>query len=247
MGAADVFERFYPEARFGGFSRHDVSIEFYSRIAALIRPEFRVLDFGAGRGAQIADDPSAFRRGLKTLRGRVAHVDGCDVDPAVLENPFLDAAKTFEPDGPLPYADASFDLIYSSWVFEHIAEPDRMAAELLRVLKPGGFICAMTPNRHGYIALASRLAGNRSHVALLEKIQPDRKPEDVFQAFYRLNTPAAVARSFRGAEVVAYARSSDPGYYFGNALLFRAFQVIHKLTPPALHSTLLIFIRKPAR
>src|SRR5690606_27497217 len=115
---------------------------------------------------------------LKILKGRVAHLEGCDIDPEVLTNPYLDAAKVFDPEEPLPYEDASFDLVYSNWVFEHIEKPEIAARELLRVVKPGGYICALTPNRWGYISIASRLAGNRHHVPLLRRIQPDRKEFD---------------------------------------------------------------------
>lgn len=38
----------------------------------------------------------------------------------------------------LPFADDSFDLVYSRQVFEHIRHPDRVAAEIFRVLRPGG-------------------------------------------------------------------------------------------------------------
>jgi SAM-dependent methyltransferase len=38
----------------------------------------------------------------------------------------------------LPFADGSFDLVYSRQVFEHIRYPDRVAAEIFRVLRPGG-------------------------------------------------------------------------------------------------------------
>src|SRR5690606_3610667 len=126
-----VIEHFYPEARFGGFTRDDGSIEFYTRIATLIEPGFRVLDYGAGRGAQIAEDTAPFRRELKALKGRVAHVEGCDLDPAVLDNPYLDSAKVFDPARPLPYPDESFDLVFSSWVFEHVAAPEMVASELM--------------------------------------------------------------------------------------------------------------------
>jgi SAM-dependent methyltransferase len=247
MSSRPIIERFYPEARFGGFTRDDGGIEFYSRIAALIEPGFRVLDYGAGRGAQIAEDSSPFRRALKTLKGRVAHVAGCDLDPAVLDNPYLDSADVFDPALPLPYPDASFDLIYSSWVFEHVADPAMVAAELMRVLKPGGYLCAVTPNKLGYIALASRLAGNGRHVHLLRRIQPDRKAQDVFPAFYRLNTRGTIARHFRPhGEVAVYALSSEPSYYFGSAALFWIFKLIHKLTPAALHTALFVFVRKGA-
>lgn len=247
MSGRPVIESFYPEARFGGFTRDDGSIEFYTRIAALIAPDSHVLDYGAGRGAQITEDKSPFRRALKTLKGRVAHVAGCDLDPAVLDNPYLDSAKVFDPARPLPYPDASFDLIYSSWVFEHVADPAKVAAELMRVLKPGGYLCAVTPNKFGYIALASRLAGNARHVQLLRRIQPDRKAEDVFPAFYRLNTRGAIARHFGpDGDVAAYAMSSEPSYYFGNAAMFWIFKLIHKLTPTALHTTLFVFVRKSA-
>ena len=38
----------------------------------------------------------------------------------------------------LPFADACFDAVVTFNTFEHLADPDRAAAELFRVLKPGG-------------------------------------------------------------------------------------------------------------
>lgn len=246
--SSDIVQRFYPEQATGGFTRVSGSIEFYTRIASLIRPTDRVLDYGAGRGAQIDTDKTEYGRYLKTLKGRVAHVEGCDVDDAVFKNPYIDHAEVIDPAKPLPYADASFDLIFSSWVFEHVADPDMVSRELLRVLKPGGYICAVTPNKHGYISLAARLAGNARHVKFLQRIQPDRLDFDVFPTHYRLNTPAALNRYFgAAADVTVYGMSSEPSYYFNSAFLFRLFKLVHKLTPDNLHTALFIFIRKHPR
>ncbi|RIA35352.1 methyltransferase family protein [Hephaestia caeni] len=242
---ADLRQHFSPESRFGGFSEADAMIEFYGRIAALVEPTSRILDYGAGRGAQIAEDALPYRRALKTLKGRVAHVEGCDIDPEVMKNPYLDAAKVFDPTKPLPYDDDSFDLVYSNWVFEHVANPDMVARELLRVVKPGGYICALTPNRWGYIAVASRLVGNRNHVPLLRRIQPNRKEFDVFPTLYRLNTPNMVKRHFgHAADIVVYAVSGDPAYHFQRPTIYKLFQWIHRLTPKRLQPLLLIFARK---
>lgn len=40
----------------------------------------------------------------------------------------------------LPFADASFDITYSSNVLEHVSNPWRMADEMVRVTKPGGLV-----------------------------------------------------------------------------------------------------------
>jgi uncharacterized protein YbaR (Trm112 family) len=44
----------------------------------------------------------------------------------------------------LPFADASFDAVVSFNTFEHLAEPERAAGEILRVLKPGGRLVVHT-------------------------------------------------------------------------------------------------------
>jgi len=45
----------------------------------------------------------------------------------------------------LPFADGSFDVSYSSNVLEHVADPWRMADEMVRVTRPGGtIICSYT-------------------------------------------------------------------------------------------------------
>lgn len=40
----------------------------------------------------------------------------------------------------LPLADASVDVAYSSNVLEHVPAPERMAAEMLRITRPGGLV-----------------------------------------------------------------------------------------------------------
>jgi len=46
----------------------------------------------------------------------------------------------------LPFADASFDLLVSIDVHEHLRQPELLAAESFRVLKPGGRAVVTTPN-----------------------------------------------------------------------------------------------------
>lgn len=237
--------RAYPEANVSGFPHNDQEVAFFTQVAALLQPGHVVLDFGAGRGEFMDTDPSGYRIRLQNLRGRCAHVDGCDPDPVVRENPTLDAASVIEIGKALPYEDGRFDLIVSRYVFEHIAEPEWAAAELLRVLKPGGWICAMTPNKWGYVAIASRLVPNRLHSKVLSRVQPGRPSRDVFPTAYRLNRPADVRRYFGGsAEVYHYSTSAVPSYHFGSIALMRLLQLLHRLTPSVLDVGLRFFIRK---
>lgn len=82
--------RLHPETTLGGYTAYDGTIEFYGRIKALITPEMRVEDFGAGRGAWFEEDESQYRREMRLLRGHVTEVIGCDIDEAVLKNNAVD-------------------------------------------------------------------------------------------------------------------------------------------------------------
>lgn len=237
--------QFYPESRFGGFSHRDCTVEFFTRINALLRPQDRVLDFGAGRGGGIADDPCAYRRQLQMLQGRCAELVGCDLDPAVLENAHLDKAIVLETGEPLPFADATFDLIFCSYVFEHIADPLLVSNELLRILKPGGYLCALTPNKWGYVAMVAALVSNRLHSRVLHRVQPARADFDVFPTVYALNTPSAIQRYFGSqSEVVTYPYTPEPAYHFGSALLYRLLKMVHKHLPDRMATNLFVFTRK---
>jgi S-adenosylmethionine decarboxylase len=48
----------------------------------------------------------------------------------------------------LPFADRSFDAVYSMGTIEHFAETETSVHELARVLKPGGRLILGVPNRH---------------------------------------------------------------------------------------------------
>jgi len=49
----------------------------------------------------------------------------------------------------LPFADGSFDTVFSSQVLEHVPEPERMLAEMTRVLRPGGCLIVTAPHMWG--------------------------------------------------------------------------------------------------
>lgn len=236
----------FPEAVAGGFSRRDGAVEFFGRVSALLSSEMQILDYGAGRGRGTSEDPSAYRRQLRTFRGRCRRVVGVDVDSAVMENEGLDEAIQIEPGATLPFPDQTFDLIVSDHVFEHIDDPSQVASELDRVLKPGGWICARTPNRWGYISLGARLIPNRWHVALLKWLQPNRQPRDVFPTRYRLNTTSALTRSFPRSRFSHYSYSywPEPAYFGNAALLWRLVMFLERVMPQGLAPVLMVFIRK---
>lgn len=101
----------------------------------------RILDFGCGCGRTL--------RFLEPYAARV-EIHGCDVDEAAIEwcranLPFA-TVRTNPPTGRLPYADATFDVVYAISVFTHLCEENHLAwlDELHRVLRPDGIAILTT-------------------------------------------------------------------------------------------------------
>ena len=242
----EVLALWFPEVHAGGYTCIDGTVEFYGRVQALLRPEMHVLDFGGGRGAALHDDTSGLRRDLRTLRGKCAKVVACDVDGAVMENPGADESQVVQPDAPLPFADGTFDLIVSDFVFEHIADPALVASELGRILRPGGWICARTPNKYCLISLVTRLIHNSRHSRILGVAQPERKSIDVFPTVFKLNTKRDIAAWFDPDtfDNFTYRYEAEPSYFFNNGYVFALMLLVNRLSPPVMKSGLFVFLRK---
>lgn len=246
MKARDPFNRLYPEATVGGFSRLDGTVDFYARINALLQPEMVVLDLGAGRGSWFYEDSSEYRRRLRYLRGRVRCVIGADIDAAVLENESVDNCVLIPPDGRLPIETSSVDLVVCDAVFEHILESHLLAAELERIVKPGGWVCARTPNRWSYPAIGARLVPNRFHVIALRFLQPHRQSEDVFPTIFALNSKRQIARAFPDSSWrrITYTVSGEPSYAGRSLLAWRILDLIHRILPRELGTSVVVFLQR---
>ncbi len=83
----------------------------------------KVLEVGSGTGS---------------LQDIVSDYTGLDIASNVTRyyhRPFVVASAT-----DMPFADNTFDAIWTIWVLEHIPEPERALMEMRRVLKPGGIL-----------------------------------------------------------------------------------------------------------
>ena len=240
-------QRFYPECLAGGFTRHDGSAQFFLRVNALLEPGMTVVDLGAGRGA-FSDSDIVMNRKLATLKGKVREVIGIDIDPAVMENPSLDRALVY--DGvTIPLPDNSVDMIVSDHVFEHVTDPERFVAEMDRILKPGGWVCARTPYIISLVVMGASLVPNRMHSRALRKSQPSRESFDVFPTVYKLNSFSRLKRHFPPShwDNASYNFSPEPAYHFNNPWIFRAMLVYDAIKRPLLGGeVLMVFMRKKA-
>ena len=159
----------------GGYTPNDGTIEFYARIKALICPEHKILDLGAGRAEWFEDDQCEYRRNIRLIKGHVSEVIAADVDEAVLYNRTSDRNLVFDKTIPLP--DQSIDVIIADYVLEHVVDPEGFAAEVRRLLKPGGIFCARTPHKFHYVSIGARIVKNQRHVKFLRWLQPNGHPQ----------------------------------------------------------------------
>lgn len=74
-----------------------------------------------------------------------------DISKRIISRNQLDPSRIIDSYGEnLPFADDTFDIVYSTNVLEHTAEPERVLREALRILKPNGVLQVIYPNFHSY-------------------------------------------------------------------------------------------------
>ena len=123
-------------------------VQFDDATAALlvkhVQAGSRVLDVGCGMGNVLGRLPQYERHGIDIVADfvEIARERGIDAIVGEVES--------------LPYPDASFDAVLAIDIFEHVLDPNVAAAEILRVLRPGGAVLVRTPNAEdmaGYVDL----------------------------------------------------------------------------------------------
>ena len=206
-------DRFYGP-RYG--DHYDGTKRFYDLVRKGCAPHMRVLNLGAG---------PATKNPLRILKGEVREVVGADVETTIFDNPELDRAVLIA-NGRLPLEDASFDLVFSDYVLEHVEHPAAFMAEVFRVLKPGGSFYFRTPNKWHYVALIAGATSHRFHTRFANAVR--RSPEDAHEpwpTFYRMNTPKVLrelARHQGFSAVELEMVEMEPSYLAFSAPFFLA-------------------------
>lgn len=211
-----------------------------ARLEALVRasasPETRVLDVGSGRGGV-----------LELVWDQVGLAVGVDPDRASLVERRVPLPVAQALGDGLPLADSSFDLALAIWVFEHLAEPGATLAEIARVLRPGGRLVFLTPNRRHPLIWANRLS------QLLPRLQRrlvptlyGRAADDTFRVHYRANDANDIARlaASAGFRMESLEPIPDPTYLAFNDLAFSLSSWLESLLPRTWGVHLLGVLRK---
>jgi SAM-dependent methyltransferase len=206
-----------------------------------LRPGMTLMDAGCGRTAPVLAK-------YRSRVGRLIGVDLVDFDPTVTGIQLLreDLSRT-------SVASGTVDLVMSRSVMEHVAEPEKVYAEMYRVLRPGGLFVFITANLWDYASLISRVVPNRLHPWIVSKVE-GREEHDVFPIQYKTNTHGAVKRFAHAAgfEVASLTYHGQyPSYFMFNGALFLVASGYEKLisryeTLGFLRGWIFAVLRKPA-
>ncbi len=171
---------------------------------AALQPAYRVLDVGCGTGTLAI----LIKREHPTVT-----VIGIDPDPKALARAERKAERAevsvhFERGfaDALPYADATFDRVFSSLMFHHLGknEKEQSLREIRRVLRPGGrleFLDVASPDRHVH-GFLSRLI--HSHAQMKD------------------NVDERIVQLMRAAGFIDPRKVGDRSVIFGTVAFFQA-------------------------
>jgi len=167
----ELRERFYRGQFRGMYDR------FSDVIHDHVRKDDMMLDAGCGSGR-------VFQYAFAEHQ-RPGLIVGVDLTEEPTGNQNLDAAARADL-ARLPFRDATFDIAISSHVAEHLTQPEAVFGELARVLKPGGRLLILTPNRWHYVTVSAAVMPHSFHLRFNQSRGVDA--HDIFPTVYRANT-----------------------------------------------------------
>ncbi len=205
---------------------------YASMVRRHLQPGDRLLDLGCGRGGLVEqlDHPTEFAIGvdpdLDSLRQhRLAG------DPSPMP-------RTAAVSHHLPFAGGTFDLVFASWVLEHMAQPADDFREIGRVLRPEGCFIFITPNKRHPLSAMNHLFGRVAGLQdrLVDRLY-GRVAVDTFPAYYRANTATALTHLARagGMVVEEVIPVADPTYLAFTPAFFRLAVRLETILPDSRH------------
>ncbi len=145
-----------PVSLFHSYDEEHCFLEKVLRDEAAAKPGLRVLEAGCGQ------------RWWCDLSGLDVHLTGVDIDPAAMEirlrvqHDLQEAVVGDLHTVRLP--EASFDVIYSAFVLEHVQDPDLVMRNFVRWLRPGGLMILKLPDRESVKGFITRSTPHWFHV-----------------------------------------------------------------------------------
>jgi SAM-dependent methyltransferase len=192
------YRRFFP-------NDGDALAGFHQALRDVLPAAGDVLDVGCGDNRQLSRYRSARRR----VWGTDSRAHPRLADPAWFRPLALD--------GSIPFADASMDVVASTWVLEHIRTPRRFLLEVGRVLRPGGAFVSLTVNARHYVSGITRLLHLLPHTVTQRLVYRlyGRAPHDTHPTYFQLNTADRLqsAGHAAGLELTALRRFANPDYF----------------------------------
>jgi ubiquinone/menaquinone biosynthesis C-methylase UbiE len=193
-----------------------------------LAPGTRLLDVGCGRGGVV-----------EQVAGEEIILAGIDPDRRSLVEhrlPLRRMDRAVAQLEALPFVADSFDLVISSWVLEHLAQPGAGLNEIGRVLRAGGHLVLLTPNlRHPATWLNHMLARSKQVQDALVPWLYGRAEEDAFPVCYQANSVSQIERlaARAGLAPVVIQTIADPTYWAFSEPLFKLACRLERLMPAA--------------
>jgi len=184
MGYRDICYRIYRKLQSLIVPTLKYSQSIYEDILkSCVKNDYTWLDLGCGHNLL---PPWRYEEERK-LVGCIYNIVGLDYDIISLEK-HKSIQKRIRGDiSFLPFRNDCIDLATSNMVFEHLKDPLIQLKEINRVLKPGGTLLLHTPNAISYGPIAARIIPEPIKEKIVWILE-GRKEEDVFPAYYRINT-----------------------------------------------------------
>jgi ubiquinone/menaquinone biosynthesis C-methylase UbiE len=122
---------------------------FIARYAEFAQARDRkVLEIGVGLGT----DHALFARAGAEMHGVDLTERSIELVRRRLDNEGLSSELRVADAERLPFEDESFDIVYSWGVLHHTPDTPAAFREAIRVLRPGGRLCAMVYSRHAWVS-----------------------------------------------------------------------------------------------